>query len=85
MPKSKLSDSIPASNSSVDQNKNIMGPAKDKENGTKDKDKSETRVEKTAKMEVDSESAPKSKSRTWSQKICDLLKTVHSFESKSKS
>lgn len=84
MPKSKLSDSISASNTAtaVDQNKNIMGPAKDKENGSKEKDKGDSKVEKMNKMEVDGEPCPKSK-RTWTQKICDLVKTVHSFESKS--
>jgi len=75
----------------------IMAPSKDKENGTKDKDKREcekirdcekndTKIEngkRTEKMEVDTDQGSKSSKRTWTQKICDLVKTVHSFESKS--
>ena len=79
----KVSDSIPVSCATVDQNKNIMGPAKDKENGSKEKDKSDSKVEKMNKMEVDGDQGSKSK-KTWTQKICDLVKTVHSFECKSK-
>jgi len=34
-------------------------------------------------MEIDCEQGSKSSKRSWTQKICDLVKTVHSFESKS--
>lgn len=75
---------------------NVMAPSKDKENGPKEKDKrdidksresdkSETKVDKVRneKMEVDGEQGSKSSKRTWTQKINDLVRTVHSFESKS--
>ena len=65
-----------------------MGPAKDKEchkeNGSS-KDKSDSKIEKNTKMDVDNGESPSKSKKTWTQKICDLVRTMHSFENKSKS